>query len=58
MIGIWVWRALGCSAVGTGLLCFSPDDRDLGLARWIDAVAIRLIEIVSVPMIGIWVWRE
>ena len=39
------------------LTSFSPDDRDLGLARRILPTGDRLHIDVSVPMIGIWVWR-
>ena len=33
MIGIWVWRARTIDAAKALSLGFSPDDRDLGLAR-------------------------
>ncbi len=41
------------------LVCFgsfSPGNRDLGLARAIAPAALKELQ-VSVPVIGIWVWR-
>ena len=43
MIGIWIWRALSVSVPCPEITGFSPDDRDLDLARmypiWIKQAA-------------------